>query len=306
MKNRLTFFLGLFSLLFAIQQGFTQTVIGGITPDGSAMLDVQSNSKGVLLPRMTTTERGNITTPATGLMIFNTTTECLEINLGTPSNPGWQGITCPPPPIPPAPPALGSTFTTYSNNGIPSVEMFSTNTTCQNQLISAGYAASNCPATVTVGSNTYNTVLINGQCWMKTNLKEVPSTIPTAPTWVNYSQVGWWGYYNDVVSEPAPGEGILYQWSAAMNGSTTARAQGVCPSGWHIPSDCEWMYLEHGQGMSILQQSANTNRSSGDVGAKLSTLTDNGNNSTGFTGLLAGSRDRSNGAFIETGTRGNF
>jgi len=96
MKNRLTFFLGLFSLLFAIQQGFTQTVIGGITPDGSAMLDVQSNSKGVLLPRMTTTERGNIPTPATGLMIFNTTTGCLEINLGTSASPSWQSVICTP------------------------------------------------------------------------------------------------------------------------------------------------------------------------------------------------------------------
>jgi uncharacterized protein (TIGR02145 family) len=75
---------------------FAQTVIGGNTPDASAMLDVQSNSKGVLFPRMTSTQKGNITTPATGLIIFNTTTKCLEINLGTSANPSWQEIICAP------------------------------------------------------------------------------------------------------------------------------------------------------------------------------------------------------------------
>ena len=71
-----------------------QTVIGGATPDPSAMLDVQSTAKGVLFPRMTTTERNNIASPASGLMIFNTTTICLEINLGTSANPAWQSIIC--------------------------------------------------------------------------------------------------------------------------------------------------------------------------------------------------------------------
>ena len=94
MKNRSIFFLVLFTLVLAFQQGLTQTVIGGSMPDASAMLDVQSNSKGLLLPRLTTTQRGNIPTPAKGLLIFNTTTVCLEINLGTPANPAWLGIKC--------------------------------------------------------------------------------------------------------------------------------------------------------------------------------------------------------------------
>ena len=45
---------------------------GGATADGSAMLDVKSDSKGILIPRMTETQRNDITTPATGLMIFQT------------------------------------------------------------------------------------------------------------------------------------------------------------------------------------------------------------------------------------------
>jgi hypothetical protein len=71
-----------------------QTVIGGNTPDPSAMLDVQSTSSGMLLPRMTTDQRSAISSPATGLMIFNTSTKCLEINVGIPTSPLWQKTKC--------------------------------------------------------------------------------------------------------------------------------------------------------------------------------------------------------------------
>jgi len=39
-------------------------------PDGSAMLDIQSTDKGLLIPRMTTAQRDAISNPITGLMIF--------------------------------------------------------------------------------------------------------------------------------------------------------------------------------------------------------------------------------------------
>ena len=44
----------------------------GGTPDASSMLDIQSTDMGLLIPRMTEAERDLITTPATGLMIFQT------------------------------------------------------------------------------------------------------------------------------------------------------------------------------------------------------------------------------------------
>jgi hypothetical protein len=43
-------------------------------PDASAILDVKSTSLGVLVPRMTTTQRNLISSPATGLLVFDTTT----------------------------------------------------------------------------------------------------------------------------------------------------------------------------------------------------------------------------------------
>jgi len=44
----------------------------GSAPDASAMLDVKSTSKGFLAPRMTVVERGNISSPATGLLVYQT------------------------------------------------------------------------------------------------------------------------------------------------------------------------------------------------------------------------------------------
>jgi hypothetical protein len=49
-----------------------QVGIGTISPDASAQLDVQSTSKGLLIPRMTDTERADIDNPATGLLVYQT------------------------------------------------------------------------------------------------------------------------------------------------------------------------------------------------------------------------------------------
>ena len=46
--------------------------IGTSAPDGSAALDIYSKEKGLLIPRMTTAERDNISSPATGLLVYNT------------------------------------------------------------------------------------------------------------------------------------------------------------------------------------------------------------------------------------------
>jgi uncharacterized protein (TIGR02145 family) len=71
-----------------------QIVIGSGPADGSAQLELQSTDKGMLIPRLTTAQRDAIASPAMGLMIYNTSTHCLEINVGTASSPEWGMMNC--------------------------------------------------------------------------------------------------------------------------------------------------------------------------------------------------------------------
>jgi len=68
----------------------TSVGIGTTTPDQSSVLDLFSNSKGLIIPRMTTIERDAIAQPVEGLQIINTTTKCLEIFF----SPKWQKVFC--------------------------------------------------------------------------------------------------------------------------------------------------------------------------------------------------------------------
>jgi hypothetical protein len=61
---------------------------GNTLPEESAMLDVNSTSKGFLPPRMTTIQRNAIASPVQGLVIFNTDLNCLEFFTGTED--GWN------------------------------------------------------------------------------------------------------------------------------------------------------------------------------------------------------------------------
>ena len=266
-----------------------QVGVGTVSPDASAALEIESTTSGLLPPRMTTVERDLINNGvwAEGLTIYNTDTKCLELYNGT----DWISV------------CDGSVVTTPSNGTIPE------NATCTSATISAtpctagelasGINGGSLGNKYANGANgTYSVVEIGGQCWMQESIDVNPTG---SPTWVNSSDVGWYGYYDDTYQ--AAGEGTLLQWSAAMNGATTERAQGVCPTDWHIPSDCEWMYLENSLGMTTADQQLTGWRDSGTVGSKLSTLTSSGTNSSGFTALLAGSRSTS-GSFGIRGTRG--
>ncbi|MES2649447.1 MAG: hypothetical protein V4717_21395 [Bacteroidota bacterium] len=58
----------------------------------SAMLDVSSNNRGLLIPRLTKTERDAIQSPATALLIFNADSKQFQVNTGTSLMPVWQTI----------------------------------------------------------------------------------------------------------------------------------------------------------------------------------------------------------------------
>ncbi len=90
MKNLLLFLL----LAILSLQGITQNVgIGTTTPDASAALDIKSTKGGLLIPAFSQAQRNTISTPATGLLIFQTDgTTGFYYNNGTPTTPAWVGV----------------------------------------------------------------------------------------------------------------------------------------------------------------------------------------------------------------------
>ncbi|MGB0871019.1 MAG: hypothetical protein ACPGSD_15615 [Flavobacteriales bacterium] len=65
-------------LLLVSNRSFSQIGIGTKTPHQSSILDVTSDVKGFLPPRLTENEKNNISNPASGLIIYNKTIKCLE------------------------------------------------------------------------------------------------------------------------------------------------------------------------------------------------------------------------------------
>jgi uncharacterized protein (TIGR02145 family) len=70
-------------LLFTSLAVHSQVGIGTTTPAASAVLDASSTTQGFLPPRMTTTQRGAISSPAAGLIIFNSSSNALEMYTGS-------------------------------------------------------------------------------------------------------------------------------------------------------------------------------------------------------------------------------
>jgi len=71
--KRVAFFLFLLSNSFSIYAQSVAINTDKSAPNPSAMLDVKSNNKGLLIPRTSTTSRLAITNPAKGLMLYDTT-----------------------------------------------------------------------------------------------------------------------------------------------------------------------------------------------------------------------------------------
>ncbi|MFZ4058268.1 MAG: hypothetical protein ACOYKE_09000 [Ferruginibacter sp.] len=84
-----------FCLILCTQLGFSQSVgINTPTPNSTAQLDIVSTTKGVLIPRMTQGERLAIASPATGLLVYQTSLPIgFYYNEGTPLTPNWIQIT---------------------------------------------------------------------------------------------------------------------------------------------------------------------------------------------------------------------
>jgi len=84
-------FVFLFITNCAFAQGMSVNTTG-TAADASAMMDVASTNKGMLVPRLTTTQRTGISSPAKGLLVYDSTLSSFYFNSGTPGTPVWTAV----------------------------------------------------------------------------------------------------------------------------------------------------------------------------------------------------------------------
>jgi uncharacterized protein (TIGR02145 family) len=174
--------------------------------EGSAMLDVMSTDKGVLVPRVTAAQRAAIAQPADGLLVYDTDAKAFCYYDGS----AWQFVTTK---------AyvdsikLEVKLEIFAELGVDDIE-----------------------------GKHYKTVKIGTQLWMEENLittkfndgTDIP-LIADNTAWNAATSPAYCWYANDYTTYGVIC-GPLYNWYAVNNGN-------LCPEGWHVPDDAEWTQL---------------------------------------------------------------
>ncbi len=239
----------------------------GDSPDNSAMLDVESANRGLLIPRVALTSANSaspITSPVAGLLIYNTASSGVSPYKVCPGLYIWSG-----------------NIWLRLNDGID----------CGN----GSPLPDNCNPVHMISDidgNIYPTVIIGTQEWMARNLKvshyrngEPIPNITTTAEW-NDLATGAFCWYNNNSATFEPLYGKLYNWFAVND------SRNLCPSGWHIPSDAEWTTLtDFLGGLSVAGGKLK------ETGTAHWYFTTNATNETCFTGLPGGCRN-----YWESGT----
>jgi uncharacterized protein (TIGR02145 family) len=201
---------------------------------GSAMLEVNSPSKGILIPNVSltgSTDATTITLPAVSLLVYNTATVSdvepgYYYNSGTPVSPFWTRLST----------------KAYVDVLLEQI--------LELQLVTGVKIKD-------IDGNVYKIITIGTQTWMAENLKTIKYNDGTV---IPLITDGW--YTASLNSSPgycwygAPNEstnlttyGALYNWYAIdtlSNGN-----KNVCPTGWHVPTDGEWTTLTDALGGTV-------------------------------------------------------
>ena len=171
-----------------------------------------------------------------------------------------------------------------------------------NLLGAYGICTSALPDFVTCGDliehegYSYSTVQIGGQCWFAENCRYLPVVSPSSYSSTTDPDYYVYGYEGiDVVAAQATTNfetyGVLYNWPAVMD-------EGICPSGWHVPTDGEFTELVDFLGGESV--AGGKMKEAGDDHWDLPNI--DASNSSGFNGLPGGSRYA--GGFITNGDKG--
>ncbi|OFY82309.1 MAG: hypothetical protein A3F72_21795 [Bacteroidetes bacterium RIFCSPLOWO2_12_FULL_35_15] len=357
----------MYVLFFFSEISFAQNIginSTGAAPAVSAALDIDMNQKGLLIPRMSTTDRNLIGSPVESLLIYNTSTQCFEAwNNTTSSWVAFGCIGCQLPGAFTASAASGITATTFASNWVASAgattyyldaatdAAFTSYVSGYTNLNVGNVLTANVTG-LTCATTYYYRVRANNTCGTSANSNAITvvagSCVPTAPacgtqifaaanldagTMVNSTAGGSqqpspYNYkycYNNVAANCAT-YGGLYEWDNVMLGAASTNCdpcgaggvQGMCPAGYHIPTDLEWSRYEYcientvaptgATSLATFQTTVGwrgTNSTAG-PGDKMKATSSNtpawdGTNTSGFNALPAGYRKYSDGLFIGLG-----
>jgi uncharacterized protein (TIGR02145 family) len=182
------------------------------------------------------------------------------------------------------------------------------NGTCSDQSI----ASSNCNGldSILYHNQYYSVIEISNQCWFAENLNtEFYSNEDPITGYLNdndwaLATTGAFAYYNNNESNSNI-YGKLYNWYCTIDD------RNICPNGWHVASDCDWMYLEQNIGLSywLLE---NTGLRGSTQGGKLKSITNWSNpnsfatNLVNFSALPGGYRQFEFGFYGQLGQKSHF
>ena len=155
----------------------------------------------------------------------------------------------------------------------------------------------NSTSTVTdIDGNLYNMIQIGTQCWTKSNLKVskyrngdiIPMWLSNS-AWQNTTSGAFAIFNNEPVNDGLFGK--LYNHYAVTD------SRGLCPTGWHVPSDAEWTTLENQLGGSSVAGGALKTTTMQPTPGGWNSPNTGATNSSGFTALPGGLRS-DNGGFL--------
>jgi len=163
-----------------------------------------------------------------------------------------------------------------------------------------------------IDGNEYKTITIGTQVWMAENLRvthysngdPIPN-VKDGDAWDNQTTGAYCSYNNTIILDSIATFGYLYNWYTCVD------ERGLCPDGWHVPTDEEWttlaVYLDNGDN-AFDQYGSN-----GVVGGRLKEagtthwlIYNRADNSSGFTALPGGFRVHDDGLFQHNGLIGFF
>jgi uncharacterized protein (TIGR02145 family) len=155
----------------------------------------------------------------------------------------------------------------------------------------------NDPGTVTdIDGNVYNTVTIGTRVWFKENLRTTKfkdgsliQPVTEQAAWTTLTSPGYCWYDNNLANKTTYGG--LY------NGYAVKESRGLCPTGWHVATDADWVDMEMAYGLPQAQGSIEGDRGVAEnVGGHLKDLqhwdapNSGADNSSGFSALGTGYR----------------